>query len=171
MLLDSAHVREALVNILLNALQAVEGRRSGMPKGRITVVTRRMLLTKTLRDLRTPAGVDEEGAPTGGRGEIVLRKGPACASVSIADNGQGMDRVLLRRIFDPFFTTKANGTGLGLPMVKRTVNAHGGIVSVKSARGKGTTFEIIFPLRTDPGRGFGGGATREATMKRTARSS
>ena len=56
-----------------------------------------------------------------------------------------MDRALLRRIFDPFFTTKPNGTGLGLPMVKRTVNAHGGIVTVKSARGKGAIFEILLP--------------------------
>lgn len=118
-----------------------------------------MLLPRTLRDLHTPAGVDEgKGVPTGGR-EIVLRKGEPCASVSIADNGHGMDRALLGRIFDPFFTTKTNGTGLGLPMVKRTVNGHGGIVTVKSARGKGTTFEIILPLRIDPAEGpFGGSA-------------
>ena len=78
----------------------------------------------------------------------MLQKGLPCASVSIADNGPGIDRALLRRIFDPFFTTKTNGTGLGLPMVKRTVNAHGGVVTVKSTRGKGTLFEILLPLRS-----------------------
>ena len=149
MLLDSARVREAVVNILLNALQAVEGRPSGTPKGRITVVSKRMLLAKTVRDLRSSAGADAGETLAPGGGEIVLQKGLACASVSIADNGPGMDRALLRRIFDPFFTTKANGTGLGLPMVKRTVNAHGGIVTVKSTKGNGAAFEILIPLRTD----------------------
>ena len=161
-LLDSAHVREAVVNILLNALQAVESRPSRMPKGRITVVSKRLLLTKTVRDLRSPAGVDAEEMPAGRGEEIVLQKGLACASVSIADNGPGMDRALLRRIFDPFFTTKTNGTGLGLPMVKRTVNAHGGIVTVKSIKGKGAAFEILFPLRTDvPGAYSASGANAE----------
>jgi signal transduction histidine kinase len=133
-----------------------------MPKGRITVVSKRLLLTKTVRDLRSPAGVDAEEMPAGRGEEIVLQKGLACASVSIADNGPGMDRALLRRIFDPFFTTKTNGTGLGLPMVKRTVNAHGGIVTVKSIKGKGAAFEILFPLRTDvPGAYSASGANAE----------
>jgi two-component system sensor histidine kinase HydH len=150
MSLDGAHVREAVVNILLNALQAVEGRSSGVRKGKIILVTKRVLLPRTLRDLHSPVdGNEGEGVAPGGR-EIVLPKGLACASVSIVDNGPGMDRVLLGRIFDPFFTTKTNGTGLGLPMVKRTVNAHGGIVTVKSIRGKGATFEILLPLRTEP---------------------
>jgi two-component system sensor histidine kinase AtoS len=147
MVMDSAHIREALVNMLLNALQVLEGRTSHTPKGRITVVSRRVVLPRTLRDLRSPAGTEAEGAPAPGEREIVLQKGLACASVSVADNGTGMDRALLRRIFDPFFTTKPNGTGPGLPMVKRTVNAHGGIITVKSARGKGTVFEILLPLQ------------------------
>ena len=147
--LDGAHLREAFVNILLNALQAVEGKSSGVRKGRIRLATKRVLLLRTLRDLHSPVGVHEgDGVSTGGR-EIVLRKGLACASVLIEDNGPGMDRGLLGRIFDPFFTTKTNGTGLGLPMVKRTVNAHGGIVTVKSIRGKGATFEILLPLRIE----------------------
>ena len=150
MSLDGSHLREAFVNILLNALQAVEGRSAGVRKGKITLVTKQVLLGRTLRDLHSPVDAHEgDGAPPGGR-EIVLRKGLACASVSVEDNGPGMDRALLGRIFDPFFTTKTNGTGLGLPMVKRTVNAHGGIVTVKSIKGKGATFEILLPLRIDP---------------------
>jgi PAS domain S-box-containing protein len=153
---DGAHMREAVVNILLNALQAVEGRQARTPKGRVTVVTKCVLLPRTLRDLRSPGSAEEgEGAAPGGR-EIVLRKGVTCASVLIADNGPGIDRALLGRIFDPFFTTKTNGTGLGLPMVKRTVNAHGGIVTVKSAKGKGATFEVLLPLPSDPPGGASG---------------
>ncbi len=151
MTLDSAHVREAVVNVLLNALQAVEGRTRKSPKGRITVLTKHLHLSKTLRDLRSPAGDGGAAAPGG---EILLPKGCACALLSVTDNGAGMDRAILRRIFDPFFTTKTNGTGLGLPMVKRTVNAHGGIVTVKSTKGKGTTFEILLPCGTSPPRGL-----------------
>jgi signal transduction histidine kinase len=155
--LDGSHLREAFVNILLNALQAVEEKSSGVRKGKITLVTKQVLLPRTLRDLHSPVDAHEgEGVASGGR-EIVLRKGLACASVSIADNGPGMDRGVLGRIFDPFFTTKTNGTGLGLPMVKRTVNAHGGIVTVKSTKGKGATFEILLPLRIEPPGGPPGG--------------
>jgi signal transduction histidine kinase len=84
-----------------------------------------------------------------GREEIVLKRGRACAVLTVADNGPGLDHATMLRMFDPFFTTKTNGTGLGLPMVKRTINAHGGILSVKSARGKGATFQIILPLHAD----------------------
>ena len=67
--------------------------------------------------------------------------------IGVRDTGPGIETDRLQRIFDPFFTTKANGTGLGLPMVKRTVNAHGGIVVAKSIKGKGAAFEILLPLR------------------------
>jgi signal transduction histidine kinase len=76
----------------------------------------------------------------------VLEKGSLCAIVEIADSGCGMTKEQLLRIFDPFYTTKTNGTGLGLPMVKRTVNAHGGIVAVTSQVGKGTEVRILFPI-------------------------
>ena len=153
---DVPHMREAVVNILLNALQALEARQSRTPKGRVSVVTKRILLPRMLRDLRTPGGAGEEGGAAPAGREIVLRKGASCASVSIADNGPGIDRPMLGRIFDPFFTTKTNGTGLGLPMVKRTVNAHGGIVTVRSAKGRGATFEILLPLPASSGGGASG---------------
>jgi PAS domain S-box-containing protein len=158
MRLDGPHVREAVVNILLNALQAIESRPPRAAKGRITVVSKRVVLTRTLRDLRSPAAAgEEESLPVRGA-EIVLQKGLDCVSVSVGDNGPGIDRGIVRRIFDPFFTTKTNGTGLGLPMVKRTVNAHGGIVTVKSTKGKGAIVEILLPLRVDtPGGHVGGG--------------
>jgi signal transduction histidine kinase len=78
--------------------------------------------------------------------EIVLEKGSNCAVVEITDTGSGIEKDQLSRIFDPFYTTKINGTGLGLPMVKRTVNAHGGVVTIESKIGKGTTVRIYFPI-------------------------
>jgi len=78
--------------------------------------------------------------------EIVLEKDSHCIVLEITDTGSGIEPDQLSRIFDPFYTTKVNGTGLGLPMVKRTVNAHGGIVTVESKKGKGTSVRIYFPI-------------------------
>jgi signal transduction histidine kinase len=70
----------------------------------------------------------------------------------ISDTGTGISAEHLPRIFDPFFTTKGDrsGTGLGLSFVHRTVEDHGGAVTVDSSVGGGTTFTLTFPA--DEGR-------------------
>ncbi|HLK92791.1 MAG TPA: ATP-binding protein [Polyangia bacterium] len=72
--------------------------------------------------------------------------------VRIADTGSGISAEHLPRIFDPFFTTKGDrsGTGLGLSFVHRTVEDHGGAITVDSSVGGGTTFTLTFPA--DEGR-------------------
>ena len=62
----------------------------------------------------------------------------------VADTGTGMDEATLARVFDPFFTTKPGGTGLGLPIVHRAVDAHRGIVLVDSTP-RGTRFTMLLP--------------------------
>ena len=52
--------------------------------------------------------------------------------VLVSDDGPGIDPDAIQRIFEPFFTTKAQGTGMGLPVVKRIIEAHGGRVTVES---------------------------------------
>lgn len=147
LLLDSVHLKEAIVNLLLNAIQAVESKPPAADGDRITVLLKRAVLSRSFRQYAPPAATGEtNGSERTDGGEILLRKGAACGIVSVSDTGPGIDRGMLQRIFDPFFTTKSNGTGLGLPMVKRTVNAHGGIVTVRSIQGKGTTFDLILPL-------------------------
>ncbi|UCD79531.1 MAG: PAS domain-containing protein [Desulfobacterales bacterium] len=65
----------------------------------------------------------------------------------IADNGTGMDQATQRNIFEEFFSTKGSGgTGLGLAVVEKVVNRHGGRIEVDSAPGKGSRFTIIFRL-------------------------
>lgn len=66
--------------------------------------------------------------------------------VKISDTGQGMSEETKKRIFEPFFTTKSKGTGLGLAMTYKIFQVHGAEVQVHSEKGKGTTFEIEFPL-------------------------
>jgi signal transduction histidine kinase len=69
-----------------------------------------------------------------------------CALVSVADEGKGISPENLSNIFRPFFTTKGHGTGLGLSLAKRMVEAHGGTIRVSSEIGKGTRFVITLPV-------------------------
>jgi signal transduction histidine kinase len=50
-------------------------------------------------------------------------------------------------IFDPFFSTKPKGTGLGLPLAKKIIEAHGGAINVNAKRLKGTCVEVIIPVK------------------------
>ena len=66
--------------------------------------------------------------------------------ISVVDDGPGMEQAVLDQIFQPFFTTKENGTGLGLLSCKRIVGSHGGVMRVDSQPGRGTRFDLYFPL-------------------------
>ncbi len=78
------------------------------------------------------------GAELGGR--------PALR-VAVRDNGPGLSPEQRQRIFDPFFTTKTKGTGLGMAIAKRVVDAHGGLIAVGNAAGPGA--EILLTLPRD----------------------
>ena len=91
-----------------------------------------------------------QSMPKGGRLTVrasreIVGSAPV-ARIDVGDTGVGMGAEVRGRIFEPFFTTKATGTGLGLAVVKRIVEGHGGDVSVVSEPGQGTTFTIRMPL-------------------------
>ena len=65
--------------------------------------------------------------------------------IRVTDHGSGIHPEHLESIFNPFFTTKPQGVGLGLALVSKIVDEHGGKISVRSERGVGTTFEISLP--------------------------
>lgn len=73
--------------------------------------------------------------------------------VEVSDTGTGMSQETLAHVFEPFFTTKeeGRGTGLGLAMVRRTIEGAGGTVEVESHPGQGTTFRIVLPAAGDGG--------------------
>ncbi len=91
-----------------------------------------------------------QAMPRGGRIVIRTRREGAQALLEIEDSGAGIPEEVKERIFEPFFTTKASGTGLGLAVVKRIVEGHGGAVSVRSVPGSGTVFALRFPLDGPP---------------------
>jgi len=66
--------------------------------------------------------------------------------IKVKDNGAGISEKNLKKIFSPFFSTKEGGMGLGLPIVQRIVESHGGKISCTSEVGTGTVFEITIPL-------------------------
>jgi CheY-like chemotaxis protein len=65
--------------------------------------------------------------------------------LEVSDTGCGMTKDVQAHAFDPFFSTKFAGRGLGLAVVQRIVRDHGGVISLFTAPGKGTTFEILLP--------------------------
>ena len=70
--------------------------------------------------------------------------------IRIADTGSGMNARTRERIFDDFYTTKATGSGLGLPFVKRVIEAHGGDVTLVSEVGRGSVFTLRLPAFQAP---------------------
>ncbi|HEY6081276.1 MAG TPA: ATP-binding protein, partial [Polyangiaceae bacterium] len=86
----------------------------------------------------------------GGTVQILVRRGQLRAEpavrIDIADSGQGMEQGVRDRALDPFFTTRPSGTGLGLPIVHRIIEAHGGEILLDSEEGQGTTVTLLLPL-------------------------
>ncbi len=66
--------------------------------------------------------------------------------VDVVDNGRGVPAELSDRIFDPFFTTKPQGSGLGLPIVRKIVDAHDGRIDLNSMPEGGTRFRVTLPV-------------------------
>jgi signal transduction histidine kinase len=107
-MLDKSLMRQALVNLCRNAIEA-------MPEGGSID-----LLTRT-------------------RGEDVV--------LEIIDTGKGMDEKTRGQMFQAFFSTRSGGSGLGLPTVRKIVEAHHGRISCESEVGKGTRFTITLPAK------------------------
>jgi two-component system sensor kinase FixL len=70
--------------------------------------------------------------------------------VAVRDNGPGLGPEQRQRIFDPFYTTKTRGTGLGMAIAKRIVEAHGGRIAVGEGRAAGAEIIILLPREGQP---------------------
>ncbi|MBM4396604.1 MAG: HAMP domain-containing histidine kinase [Deltaproteobacteria bacterium] len=86
-----------------------------------------------------------DAVPAGGRVTVTAGCDGAVFRLRVVDDGPGMDDATLSRAIEPFVTTKAHGTGLGLPLAKRLVEAHGGTLALASAPGRGTEVTVTIP--------------------------
>lgn len=80
---------------------------------------------------------------------IATKAAPGAVVITVRDNGGGIPARIIDKVFQPFFTTKptGQGTGLGLSLSYDIIKAHGGELKVSSVEGKGTEFQIVFPVR------------------------
>ena len=148
MLLNSSTIRESIVNIILNATQAFDNDDRDHQR-KISINTKKTTLDADLTDFDFNVRWNSTDSKNINKNhEIILYEGTDCALIEISDNGSGIEEGFLEKIFQPFFTTKEKGSGLGLPFVKRTINAHGGILRVKSKLNQGTTFSIYLPINS-----------------------
>ena len=90
--------------------------------------------------------VDPRGG--GGRVEVNLEAREDRITVEVVDDGVGITPEDREKIFLPFFTTKPSGTGLGMSIVKKIVDLHGGDIAIESAPGRGTSVRISLPVAT-----------------------
>jgi signal transduction histidine kinase len=86
-----------------------------------------------------------EAMPNGGELTVITRLTRDGVALDLIDSGCGMEASTAVKMFDPFFTTKESGSGLGLLLARRVVEAHGGRISVESEVGQGTKFTLEFP--------------------------
>jgi nitrogen-specific signal transduction histidine kinase/ActR/RegA family two-component response regulator len=130
---DASQIEQVLANLCLNARDAMPG------QGGLNIVTKNVEVSEKF--------CRSQGYGTPGR----------YALLSVSDTGIGMDSATVEHIFEPFFTTKeiGRGTGLGLATVYGIVKQHDGVITVNSEIGKGTTFDVYFPVSTnsEPGAG------------------
>lgn len=115
-MIDEGQIVQALSNLIINAKEAMPG------GGTIRVRARNRRL-----------------AP----GELSTVAAGDYVQIQIADEGAGIPEEILDKIFDPYFSTKAHGSGLGLPTTYSIVRKHGGLITVRSEPGVGTSFDIF----------------------------
>jgi len=88
----------------------------------------------------------QQSMPDGGLIELQTSRAGGNVILAIIDNGVGMDERTRNRMFQAFFSTRSSGSGLGLPTVRKIVEAHGGTIDCDSEPGRGTRFNICLPV-------------------------
>jgi signal transduction histidine kinase len=114
---DSEQLKQVFLNIMLNAIEAMNRNRPQQERALIISI--------------------EKGAAINPYSRYLL--------ISFEDTGEGIGEKEIENVFDPFFTTKEEGTGLGLAICYGIINRHEGEIEVKSALGKGTSFIVKLP--------------------------
>jgi len=91
--------------------------------------------------------------PKGGRLSVALNRRDDDVEIAVSDTGEGIRQENLPRIYDPYYTSKPAGTGLGLAVAQKIMDAHGGAIEVESREGAGTRVALRFPFMEKEGMG------------------
>jgi two-component system sensor histidine kinase HydH len=91
-----------------------------------------------------------QATPPGGAVTVKTRAEKGMAEIAVIDRGSGITPEQMKDIFNPFFTTKPEGVGLGLAIVAKIVDEHGGKIAVESEPGKGSIFCVSLPMNPAP---------------------
>jgi two-component system sensor histidine kinase HydH len=104
----------------------------------------RQLMERVLYNLLLNAA---QASPPRGSVTVKTRQLGDTVEISVIDRGAGIAAKDRESIFNPFFTTKSNGVGLGLAIVSKIVDEHGGLITVESEPGSGSVFRVCLPVR------------------------
>lgn len=122
---DAKHIKQALLNLMLNATQAMHAAKGG----------------------------DRQPLPAGAAGELILRTEAGedtdrrpVARLHVVDSGPGVTDEAKAKIFSPYYTTRSGGSGLGLPTSRRLVEEHGGRIDLVTGPGRGADFVVVLPV-------------------------
>ncbi len=88
-----------------------------------------------------------QASPPQGSITVKTRQIDSTVEIAVIDRGAGIDPKHVETIFNPFYTTKSGGVGLGLAIVSKIVDEHGGTISVESEPGSGSVFRVYLPFR------------------------
>jgi signal transduction histidine kinase len=146
-IIDLANVINGLCQIIRKSFDQRIDIQTDLP-ARIPIMGDATSLSQALINLCNNA---RDAMPDGGRLIIKAVKEGRQVMVTVADDGEGMDRETIRKCFDPFYTMKpiGKGTGLGLSTTYGIIKSHDGMISVDSQPNRGTTFKIFFALALD----------------------
>jgi signal transduction histidine kinase len=137
LLCDGPQIQQALLNIVINAEQALAGRHNPLVVIHVYTANAPVEDPSILPDLQRASG-----SPQGERMVVI----------DIADNGPGLPAHVVDRLFEPFVTTRpvGQGTGMGLAIAFAVVAQHGGVLRVASTPARGTTFRMVLPVERKP---------------------
>ncbi len=88
-----------------------------------------------------------QASPPSGTVTVKTRAADAGIEISVIDRGRGVDAKLMESVFNPFFTTKPDGVGLGLAIVSKIIDEHGGKMFLESQPGEGSVFHVYLPAK------------------------
>jgi PAS domain S-box-containing protein len=132
---------EESVNMLVPLIQ-IRGIRLNQNISRVVVRSDLELLKQVFMNIILNA---VQAMPDGGNLEIAAGVTGEYVTVSVIDDGEGINPENIEKIFDPFFSTKDKGTGLGLAIAHKIMQTHGGFIKAYRNQGKGSTFCVSFP--------------------------